>query len=142
MKLFLGIVLFASFVGTQASENCSEEYLCKDDRVNYGTKVGTVKEVFSNGNAQIKFDGDDNFSYLQVRGLGKGVPCVGEICKGDRVNYGTVSGKVEEVFTNGRAKIKLDEQKEYAFNMTVRLGKSFECIENLCRGSKIGRAHV
>jgi hypothetical protein len=111
---------------------CPSDRLCSNDRViDYRDHVGTVVEVFSNGQATVDLDGFGTYA-RSSSALGKGVTCDGHICVGDRViDSGDNVGTVKEVFDNGRSKVDLDR-----FGTEIRstsfLGKGFRCIENVC----------
>lgn len=85
------------------------KHICVGDRViDKGEYVGTVKEVFDNGRAKIFFD---NFGkYIRkTQSLGKGFRCIENVCVNDRViDKRNFTGKIKEVFDNGKAKVYLD----------------------------------
>ncbi|WP_374078524.1 beta-sandwich domain-containing protein [Bdellovibrio bacteriovorus] len=87
---------------------CDDRGICGGDRVLYSSNVGTVISIYSNGKAKISLDGYSSTYVVSTRELGKGVRCSGSICVGNRVIYGSNTGTVKEVFSNGTAKVALD----------------------------------
>lgn len=71
--------------------------------------VGTVREIFANGTAAVRFDGYSGNDYIETKRLGHAMNCSGGICVGNRVIYNNqYTGTVREVFSNGYASVKFD----------------------------------
>jgi|JI6StandDraft_1071083.scaffolds.fasta_scaffold89345_1 hypothetical protein len=103
------LILIVSFFASAVAMACPSDRLCSSDRViDSGDNVGTVKEVFSNGQATVYLDGFGTYT-RSTSALGKGVACDRHICVDDRViDSGENVGTVIEVFDNGKSKVYLD----------------------------------
>ena len=111
--------------------------ICERDRVNFGAKVGTALEVFSNGKVRIDMDDSMTNAYKNVSELGRGVNCFSHICKNDRVTFNSRAGKVLEVFDNGTARIDMDDSMTNAYKDVSEIGKGFRCVEEICQGDRV-----
>lgn len=135
------LITLASLLATSIAMACSSDQLCIGDRIiDSQSYVGTVLEVFSNGKTKISLDGGPYSSYLRdTSSLGKGVKCHNNICVDDRIINGQgYSGKVLEVFNNGKARVYFDGSSySSSISNISELGKAFRCIENLCVNDRI-----
>jgi len=131
------LILLVSFFASAAALACPSGNLCSSDRViDSADKLGTVQEVFSNGQATVHLDGYGTYTRA-VSSLGKGVRCNNHICVGDRVidSYEYL-GTVEEVFDNGKSAVHFDVYGTY-IRPTSSLGKGFRCIESVCVNNRV-----
>lgn len=101
--------------------------VCANNRVNFSSYAGTVKEVFDNGNVKIDVDGHIRYEYKKVNKIGVGYRCSDKLCEGDRVNYGRHTGTVKEIFNNGNVKINTDGIVGYEYKNVRKLGYNLEC---------------
>lgn len=98
--------------------------LCQNNRVvdpYYG--AGNAEEVFTNGTAKVNFDTWGGRKYRNIGSLGVGVDCYDGLCVNNRVvdsYFG--AGNVEEVFTNGTAKVNFDNWGGYKYRNIGSLG--------------------
>jgi translation initiation factor IF-1 len=85
--------------------------ICKKSRViRFDNVPGTVKEIFTNGVAYVRFDNALSCTPHKISELGVGVDCFKGICKKDRIiDARNVTGTVMEVFTNGIARVMFDD---------------------------------
>ncbi|MFV8259418.1 beta-sandwich domain-containing protein [Bdellovibrio bacteriovorus] len=89
-----------------------------------GYYVGTVREVFADGTASIKFDGYSDLSFIKVDRLGRQADCHKNICTGNRVILnGQYAGTVRSVYTNGYALVKYDGYSDASYTDVSRLSK-------------------
>jgi translation initiation factor IF-1 len=108
-------------IGTKCVQN-----VCVSGRViDARTNVGIVKEMFHNGKARVQLD-DYSGDYLrEASDLGVSVRCLGGICVGNRVMDARNNiGKVVEVFSNGQARVTLDQYSGYYVRQVSTLSKS------------------
>ena len=130
------MILIASIMSNFAFASSSGE-ICKGDRVNFGNRVGTALEVFSNGKVSISMDDSYTLAFKKVSELGRGVNCFKRICRNDRVNFGNRAGKVYEVFDNGTVRIVMDDSYNDAYKDVTEIGKGFRCVEDICQGDRV-----
>ncbi|WII71254.1 beta-sandwich domain-containing protein [Bdellovibrio sp. 22V] len=105
------------------------------DVVYYQNSVGTVRGVYSNGQALLVRDGyyDTN---VQVRDLSKSVRCYERICAGDGVEYSNSAGTALRVFANGKILLQRDGYYD-SFADVRNVGKKVACVGNVCAGAKV-----
>jgi hypothetical protein len=110
------------------SVRCQGE-ICVGNRIHdtgYGS--GRVAEIYADGTAKIDFDDYSGSLFRRTDSLGKGIQCDGKICVGDRVHdSGYGSGKVKEIYTDGKAKIDFDQYSGYVFRRISNLGARINC---------------
>lgn len=123
--------------------NCHSD-LCAGERVIFdGSEkyVGTVRAVYSNGRAQIKFDGYSDTSFIGISRLAKGVSSKSGLRLDDRVLLSTGTddyvGKVMEIFSDGTTKIKFDGYSGYSFVAAKKLAKVVDSVGAYRPGSRV-----
>ncbi len=89
-----------------------------------GYYVGTVREVFADGTASIKFEGYSDLSFIKVDRLGRQADCHKNICTGNRVILnGQYSGTVRAVYSNGYALVKYDGYTDLTYTDVSKLSR-------------------
>jgi hypothetical protein len=63
--------------------------------------------------------------------------CDNNLCKGDRVNFGTHTGTAIEVFSNGKVQIDVDGYIGYLNRRVSELGKGVHCNQKLCVNDRV-----
>lgn len=130
------------------SMNCSYDAysICRSDRVLYSSGsdnyVGSVKDVFSNGTAQIVFDGYSAASPIRIKELSKTVNCSANgICVGNRVAFNdgssSYTGLVKEVYRNDKVSVVFDGYSSASIMSSKVLGKAQNCSNSICRGDRV-----
>jgi membrane protein implicated in regulation of membrane protease activity len=130
------MILIASIMSSFAFASTAGK-ICERDRVNFGSRVGTALEVFSNGKVRIDMDDSYTNAYKNVSELGRGVNCFKRVCRNDRVNFGSRAGRVLEVFDNGTARIDMDDSYTNSYKDVSEIGKGFRCVEDICQGDRV-----
>lgn len=103
--------------------------------------AGTVKEVFSNGIAHVRFDSGLSYTPHNTKELGVGVDCFKEVCKKGRViDTRDVPGTVAEVFTNGVACVRFDNSLSCIPQKITELGVGVKCHKDICKNSRVIRS--
>lgn len=119
--------------------------ICTGERIIYSNGsdyfAGTVREIFTNGQVSIKFDGYPELSYLDHKQLQKSRSCAGDICVDARILFnngnGNYVGRVTEVYTDGTAKIKFEGYSEYSYIKASRLVKVAASISGYTNGTRV-----
>ncbi|WP_374028049.1 beta-sandwich domain-containing protein [Bdellovibrio bacteriovorus] len=89
-----------------------------------GYYVGTVREVFADGTASIRFEGYSDLSFIKVDRLGRQADCHKNICTGNRVILnGQYSGTVRAVYSNGYALVKYDGYTDLTYTDVSKLSR-------------------
>jgi hypothetical protein len=114
------------FSSLSIEKKCQEGF-CTGARVMYTSKdTGTILQVYSNGKAQVDWDNFTTHSIVLLSQLSKGYRCSGNLCRGERVIYGTETGSVVEIFNNGSIVVDWDNfTNNSAVNITT-LGFALE----------------
>jgi hypothetical protein len=114
--LFLAFISFNAFT--------SEEYPTPGDRILFKYKTGNIKRTFTNNQILIQFDNQDKNELHYRSELSFAINC-DVLCVGDRVLTPQLkTGIVLELFSNYKAKIKLDDQGTVIFGSESYLSKS------------------
>lgn len=143
MKLLILLLLFCT---SSLSLACSEDDLCKNDRVAIEipgkptqTQTGKVHEVYSDGRALVFVDSTQHFNVYQVKNLKKAVPSIGSVRVGDRIVTGShklgkeMTGMINELFSGGFAAVLLDKYNGYPVIPLSQLGVEQRCNKtSLC----------
>ncbi len=133
------IAFVFALLASTAALACPVDRICVGNRIIDGSDdVGSVVEVFSNGQAKVSLDAYSGYYFRSVKNLGKGIDCLDGICMKDRAMDGSEHvGTVVEVFSNGKAKLSLDAYSGYYVRRVANLGKGFRCIEDVCVDTRI-----
>jgi hypothetical protein len=121
------LIVLASLLATSIAMACPSNRLCSSDRViDSGENVGTVKEVFSNGQATVYLDGFGTYT-SSTSSLGKGFRCIENVCVNDRaIDRENNTGTIKELFDNGKSKVYLDGLGTYIRSFSS-LGIELNC---------------
>lgn len=105
------------------------QHICAGDRiVDSSNNVGKAVEVFDNGKAKVSLDGYYNYYIRNIQNLGKGYRCIENVCEGDRIiDSANNTGRVVELFDNGKAKVSLDGYHNYYIRSFQSLGIELNC---------------
>ena len=126
------LVVLISFFATSIAMACATPGLCVGDRVidSVGDR-GNIKEVFSNGIANVFIDRRGDYP-RSLSALGVKTECSDNICFGERVMTPREDiGTVEEVFSDGQIVVTIDHRGDYVYAAKT-LSKSVQCIESVC----------
>jgi hypothetical protein len=106
--------------------SCSAHICVGDRTMDTSNDVGTVKEVFDNGKAQVKYD-KYGLYIVEINKLGKGWRCIENACVGDRVmDTSNDTGSILELFDNGKARVNYDHYGVYPVDFS-KLGLRLNC---------------
>ena len=99
------------------SVKCYKQFCATDRVIKNGKKVGTVIEVFSNGQLSVRPDGGSTYEreIWPASSLGKGIGCTPKnICVNARINQGSSAATVIEVFDNNYLSVHPDGEYKYS----------------------------
>lgn len=86
-----------------------DRFTARDRILTSGNYVGTINNVYENGKAKVTLDGYSGSSIYNTYDLGRGVYSYGGFYQGDRIiTSGNYPGNIVEIFTSGKATVKLD----------------------------------
>lgn len=143
---FDGYELHSFIIENRLSEtvNCIED-LCLGNRVLFNNGMnyfrGTVREIFANRKASVRFDGYDDNVQIDVSILFKTTERIGNYRSGIRIIYNNGNrnylGVIREVFRSGLASIKFDEFDELTYINVKNLGLEINCDNTFCTGARV-----
>jgi preprotein translocase subunit YajC len=118
---------------------CTDNMVCVGKRVvTSGNLIGTVREAFSNGKVEIDYDDYNVHGIINASEISTRSNCVKGICVNDRVIADSnLTGRVLDVFSNGKAKVDYDDYTVHGMISIRELSKEYKCNGNLCVGDKV-----
>lgn len=134
------IVVDMYFISDQ-TQGCSKDGICAGDAILYKNRYdGSVVQVLSEDRVVIRLEGSNSTMTVVSNQLAKSFQCTEgspRHCVGERVLIQSLGATILGLYSNGTAKVRMDDQNRILWVSHDRLTKQIRCMKNICVGQKV-----
>ncbi|KYG61519.1 hypothetical protein AZI86_17580 [Bdellovibrio bacteriovorus] len=134
------IVVDMYFVSEQ-NQGCSKDGICVGDGILYKNRYdGTVVEVLSEERILIRLEGSTATLTVGSNQLAKSLQCTegsARSCVGEKVLIQGNGATILGIYSNGTAKVRMDNQNRVLWVNHNSLTKNIRCMKNICVGQRV-----
>ncbi|MBC7660622.1 MAG: CotH kinase family protein, partial [Chitinophagaceae bacterium] len=116
---------------------CDSGVCVGDHVIDSNERIGDVKEVYNNGLVKMKITVTGESAVRASTTLGVATDCDTGVCQGKRGIDGERTGKITDVFDNGKARITHESTGNSYVRSTSKIGAAHRCVENICEDDKV-----